>query len=358
MIDIPEPLKSILDLARWAPSGDNLQPWRFEVVSATHLIIHGFYERSQVYDLDGHAHELAWGALAETIAIAASGFQLTTDVTLHETDSLESRTIEIRFAPAPTTAASPLIPFITQRAVQRRAMSPRALSPSEKSVLVAAVGDGLDVIWLEGISAKWRAAHLMYRNAKLRLTMREAYEVHRTIIDWGKRYSDDKVPDQAIGLDPLTLKLMHWVMQSWGRVCFFNRWLAGTLAPRLQLDLVPGLACAAHFGLATRHEPATAADYFAVGRALQRFWLTATQLGLQLQPEMTPIIFSRYVREGRRFTLQDEVWSSARSIPSELSTMLGDQHSKVLFLGRIGFGASARARSLRQPLSKLVSEHR
>lgn len=355
MTEIPEPLRSILDLARWAPSGDNLQPWRFEVLSNSSLIIHGFYEKNQVYDLDGHAHELAWGALVETIAIAASGFHLATEAILKEAGDPEKRQIEIHFSPAPNVAPSPLIPFITKRSVQRRALSMRTLSTGAKSALMASAGDNFDVIWKEGLRQKWRVARLMYRNAKLRLTMREAYEVHRTIIDWGKRYSEDKVPDQAVGLDPLTLKLMHWVMQSWSRVRFFNQWLAGTFLPRLQLDLLPGLACAAHFALIARFPPTTSADYFAGGRALQRFWLTATQLGLQLQPEMTPIIFSRYVREGRRFTLQEDVLQSAQAIPTELGTLLGPQYANVLFLGRIGLGSAASARSLRRPLPALLS---
>lgn len=34
-------LLKILELARWAPSGDNTQPWRFEIVSDDHIAIHG-----------------------------------------------------------------------------------------------------------------------------------------------------------------------------------------------------------------------------------------------------------------------------------------------------------------------------
>lgn len=32
-----ETLLKILDLARWAPSGDNTQPWRFEIVADDHI---------------------------------------------------------------------------------------------------------------------------------------------------------------------------------------------------------------------------------------------------------------------------------------------------------------------------------
>jgi hypothetical protein len=76
--------------------------------------------------------------------------------------------------------------------------------------------------------------------------------VHREIIEWDARYSEDRVPDQALGADPLSLRSMRWVMASWDRVQLMNRWFGGTLAPRLQLDLLPGLFCAAHFALGGR----------------------------------------------------------------------------------------------------------
>jgi nitroreductase len=49
----------ILDLARWAPSGDNSQPWRFEVLSDDHVAVHAFDTRRDcVHDLEGHASQL------------------------------------------------------------------------------------------------------------------------------------------------------------------------------------------------------------------------------------------------------------------------------------------------------------
>ena len=63
----------ILDLARWAPSGDNTQPWRFQIASDSHVVVHGFDTRDHcVYDLDGHPSQISIGALLETLSIAAS----------------------------------------------------------------------------------------------------------------------------------------------------------------------------------------------------------------------------------------------------------------------------------------------
>jgi len=66
--------EQILDLARWAPSGDNTQPWRFEIKNELEVVIHGFDTRDHcVYDLDGHPSQMALGGLLETMRIAATG---------------------------------------------------------------------------------------------------------------------------------------------------------------------------------------------------------------------------------------------------------------------------------------------
>jgi hypothetical protein len=238
--------------------------------------------------------------------------------------------------------------------VQRRALSRRPLTPAEKAALSATLPAGYRIHWLEG-SQRSAAARLMFRNAKLRLTMPEAHRVHKAVIEWNTQFSQDRMPDQALGADPLTTKLMRWVMHDWRRVQFFNTWLAGTLAPRLQMDLIPGLACAAHFVLVAERGPQHIDDYIAAGRAMQRFWLTATAQGLQLQPEMTPLIFSRYVREGRVFSGAAGMQESAAALARQGAALLGQTDwEAAVFMGRIGAGEPARARSLRRPLSELL----
>ncbi|MTV41720.1 nitroreductase family protein [Duganella radicis] len=348
-------MEQILELARWAPSGDNTQPWRFEILDQHRLVVHGHDTRDHcVYDLDGHPSQISIGALLETMAIAASTFALEMRAMRHSDTPDTHPTFSVEFLPAPGIEPDPLAGAILPRAVQRRALSRRALTAAEKSALHLTLPEGYRVHWLEG-GQRTATARLMFRNAKLRLTMPEAHRVHQAIIEWNARYSADRIPDQALGADALTTKLMRWVMRDWKRVQFFNTWLAGTLAPRLQMDLIPGLACAAHFVLVAERRPQRVDDYIAAGRAVQRFWLTATAQGLQLQPELTPLIFSRYVREGRVFSSVPGMQEQARQLSQQGAALVGAADwEAAVFMGRIGAGAPARARSLRRPLSELL----
>lgn len=347
-------LEQILDLARWAPSGDNTQVWRFEILAPDHVALHCHDTREHVvYDLDGHPSQVAHGALIETLAIAASAHGLRAEAA-RRADSPDSHPVyDVRLLPDPAVQPSPLLAAITTRSVQRRALSTRALTAQEKAALEAAVGPAFSVRWIEGLGGRWAAARLMFNNAKLRLTMPEAYEVHRSIIDWGKTHSADKVPDQALGVDNGTLRLMKWAMASWERVNTMNT-LMGTWAPRLQMDLVPGLACAAHFVIEARQAPQSIDDYVAAGRATQRFWLTLATLGLQMQPEMTPLIFGRYVRDQVRFSRLDQLQQAARKLYGQLGGLLGPDPATAVFMGRLGAGKAPTARSLRKPLAELM----
>src|ERR1051326_1484482 len=78
--------------------------------------------------------------------------------------------------------------------------------------------------WWEGWRGRSRAAWLNFVNAKLRLTLPEAYRVHRDVIEWDAAESSDRIPDRALGASPLTLKAMRWAMQSWERIAFINRY--------------------------------------------------------------------------------------------------------------------------------------
>jgi nitroreductase len=353
-MSIPQSIYRILDLARWAPSGDNTQCWRFEVIGADHLVVHGYDTRADtVYDLDGHPSQISMGALLETIAIAASAQGLRADAVRRADSPVERPLFDVRFSPDASIQPSPLVEAITQRSVQRRPMSTRPLSAAEKQALEAAVGPGFAVTWIEGFGPRFKAARLMFNNAKLRLTMPEAYEVHRRIIHWGVTRSPDRVPDQALGVDNATLKLMKWAMVSWKRLSTMNA-LMGTWAPRLQMDLIPGLACAAHFVLKTKRQPRTIDDYVEAGRAVQRFWLTLTQLGLFMQPEMTPLIFSKYVREGTPFTRESKLHGPAARLQQEAAALIFTDELFPVYMGRLGAGKAPAARSERLPVEQLL----
>ncbi|WP_210394999.1 ThiF family adenylyltransferase [Motiliproteus sediminis] len=346
----------VIDLARWAPSGDNTQPWRFQLQNPTEFTLLCSDTRDWVvYDLDGRASQLAVGALVESIHLAASAYGAVATVTFRSDQPEESPVADVVLVPTDDVVKDPLADFLPVRTVQRRAMRRRPLTADEKHALQGVLLPGYRLRFFTG-DERTSAAKLMYMNAKVRLTMPEAYQVHKHIIEWGTQFSDDRIPEQAVGVDPVTAKLMKWAMSSWERVRFFNRYMLGTIPPRVQLDLIPGLMCAAHYAIVADNEPETLEDYLNAGRVTQRVWLKATQLGLSVQPEMTPLIFARYLRQGVEFTADSQVASLARSCSQRYQALLGADAARAVFMGRIGDGPAPYSRSLRKREALFVEE--
>ncbi|MCG5495940.1 nitroreductase family protein [Ectothiorhodospira variabilis] len=348
-------LERILEQARWAPSGSNQQPWRFEITGQRHVVVQGRNQRSQtLYDLQGHVSQLSLGALLESIELAASAHGMTARATRRQDSPDLAPVFDVRFKSNRAAEPHPLAPYLAARATQRRPLSRKPLHERHRRHLEAALSPGYRIIWLEG-RQRWALARLLFDFGLIRLATPEAYRMHREIIEWNAAFSHDRLPDLALGLHPLTLQTTRWVMKSWRRAWTSSRYLGGTLLPRLQMDVLPALRCAAHFLIVADHLPSSADDYIAGGREMQRFWLTATRCGLQLQPEMTPLIYAAYVRDQMDFSEYQPSIQQTIRLTRELQKLVGrEAMEQGIFMGRLGYGPMTSARSLRLPLDTLI----
>ncbi|HVF64126.1 MAG TPA: molybdopterin biosynthesis protein MoeY [Casimicrobiaceae bacterium] len=346
---------NVLELARWAPSGDNTQPWRFEVASDREILVHGHDTRETcVYDLDGWASQLAHGALLETIAVAATQFGAVAHIGAPREVSDRHIVYPVRLDAAPAQPEDPRVAYIAERTVQRRTMRATPLTEEQRGALETAARP-YRVLWFASARDRRRMAQLSFRSAFIRLTTPEAYAVHRDVIAWHAKTSEDRLPDAALGADPVLLHVMRWAMKSWSRVDRLNRFAGGTWMPRISLDVIPALACSAHFVMIADAEPTTIERRIDAGRHVQRFWLEATRLGLQIQPNYTPLVFARYARERRRFTTVEHGFKRAEEIDHRLRDLVAPKSvANAVFMGRIGPSRPVAGRSIRLPLERLI----
>ena len=352
-------IEHILGLARWAPSGDNSQPWRFEIAGDKVVVrIYVSGQERNIYDYaDGQPTLLSGGFLLETMRIAASRFGRSLEWTYlgsenHGHEGVQ-HAVEVLLPKNPGIQEDPLCNYLAIRSVDRRPYQKRALTAAQKNALEQAIGSDLKFEWRETTSERWRLASLCARSTDIRLRMPEAYSVHTRILDWNRAFSPDGVPAAAVGIDPMTMRLMRWVMQSWKRVDVMNRFFGGTVTPRIQLDLIPGIASAAYFVVSRPKDPKGAHSPSALlqtGMQLQRFWLTATGLGLSIQPALAPLCFAYYGRIGRTDP-KNRLGKLARA-----SSKCFSDPDSVVFLGRIGTPQCKllTARSIRKHLADLL----
>ena len=352
----------MLDLARWAPSGDNDQPWQFEVLSPRCLRIHLVgHSVGDLYDYQGIPCLLSLGCLTENLRLAAGGFGLEMD--WHYEAKAQAGVVEVCFTPSPLITKDPLCDFIPTRSVDRRHYLTRALSPAQKAALERAAGEAYTVVWLESRSLRWRATRLNAAACQLRLSIPETISVHQRILDFSNRYSLDRIPSEAIGMNPVGQQFLRWVMADAGRARFFMCMLpGGTVGAQIEMEVIPGLCCGAHFMLVRREVPAPDEEETAsirAGMAIQRFWLAAVQEGLALHPSTATVAFAHYGRKGITFSATPSALERAQHLAHGLKDLCTDHQvlpDDVVFMGRIGTPPSIpqTSRSLRKPLTQLI----
>jgi sulfur-carrier protein adenylyltransferase/sulfurtransferase len=350
-------LERILDAAHWAPSGDNAQPWSFEIKGENDVVVSIHRERGNVYEYrDGEPTVISAGTLLENIAIAAPSVGKAASWTYTGSDAAAHH-IAVHFEPGPT-ARPELLDEIARRTVDRRAYRMRPLTPEAKAMLTKAAAPDIAVEWYESLKARRRIAGLTNQATDIRLRIREAYDVHRRIVDWERLQSPTGIPSRALGLDAMTLKIMRWSMAEWKRTDFGNR-MGSTLFAGLQMDVLPGICSAAYFALRPRAGVARGAERIVqllrAGQSVQRLWLTASRLGLAMQPCQAVLAFTHYGASGEAFTQSSRERASAGRLAGNAEKVLS-RPEELVFLARIGFpGARAQeSRSIRKELASLI----
>ena len=358
--EAPEML-AILNLARWSPSGDNEQPWKIEIVDAMTLVVH-LAERSpsNLYEYrNGEPSILASGMLLESIRVAATVYGYAVDWIL-EPDGPPWK-VGVRLQANRDIAISPLAAALPMRSVSRKAFRRRSLNLTERNMLADTLGNELEITWHRGFCGRMRFARMGSLATDIRLRCKDTFDIHRKVVDWDRERSPSGLPSKAIGLNGATLLLMRWASRNWDRMARVNS-LLGTWGAAAQLDVWPALNSSAFFVVKEMSPPRTSLQgaamtsrLLATGERLQRFWLTATKLGLVIQPTLAILAFAEYGATGYAFTDDGKLLRQAANLAYQAGTILGPLDT-VRFLGRIGGRVDGMpgARSVRKPLADLL----
>ena len=346
------PLEAILEAARWAPSGDNVQPWRFEVLGEDQVRVRfDPHDPANPYEYrGGEPSILSAGMMLEALRIAGTMHGRTMECRIDESSG--RLVADLRFRPTPKLEPDPLYALLPLRSVDRRPYRRRGLLPRERTALEAAIGPGLQLRWYEDDNGRMAFARLGARATRFRLRLPGAHAVHRSAIDWAPGHSQTGIPAGATGLWRPTLPVMRWAIRDWRRMVVVNR-LGGAHSAALQLDWATAFGSAAFLSVALPEGAARDTEGLLVaGASLLRFWLTATRLGLAMQPGIAVLLCAQAA--GTELPNAALARDAARCA-EELRELAGPETDRLVFLARIGEPRDAppRQRSVRRSLAEL-----
>ena len=347
-----EVLDEMLKVACAAPSADNNQPWKFEAETSRLTVLHD-QERQLSSDFNRMFDLMALGCAVENIVqqAAARGYRTRVNLSPLGASTPEQecdRIAELTWENAELIEHEGLANWIYDRETNRNSYSIQPLAGNESAELSKCVTQGVKLDWIEDRSHLASFANLIGESDKIRFMCRDCHEeLHSQL-----RLNLPDVACTRDGLDYRTLGLPQggrWFLRaikSWSVAGVLNRL---GLAKAMTLPGVQVVRQSAAIGLLSLDSSDQQA-MFEGGRAFQRLWLTATKLGLSLQPLASlPMVLSNKELPEAASTLVGRVRASAkRQLP------LGGRTLLMAF--RIGYPKrTPHVRSLRRDFRESVT---
>lgn len=346
-------VRALVAYAMLAPSGGNCQPWSFRYRRGTLTCVHDVERSRSFLDFEHTATYLAFGALAETVRIAAAEMGLEARVTPFPDERDPLRVCDIALSPSSETARdrhfAQLVSRVTNRQVGTREPMPASdvrlfeqLASSLRARLslvtdderLAAVGEVL------GAGDRLRLlSPVMHREMMSELRWSRA-DVLRTRDGLDIRSLDLDDSDRA-GLE---------VMASWQVMELVGRFGGGRGLAKLAKKSVAGASAVGLLSM-PRARPL---DFFHGGRVLQRVWLEASARGYALQP-MTALLymFARLVRGGGE-GFRDDERAELTTLRARHEELFPEAGAGELMLFRVIRGGPPRVRSLRRRVHQVL----
>lgn len=338
-----------------APSADNMQPWRFRIGDGSLEVSLDPRLMGLFFDPAGVATEMGCGALVENIEQTALKLGYATHARFFSRpeDGVVARlTFSSATGNRGGTLSEEVFTRCTDRGLYRKN---RPLTASEQASLSENMLDfpGYNLAFHDQPEARRQFIHAVYQADTIRFSHPETHRDFHHVLRFGAdaESSRDGLAQSTLGIEFFFIPVLK-LLKPWALTRQLNRiGLHHLMALRgvwLPMVTAPSLVSIAHSG---------SRDNFQSGRAMQRFWLEATRLGLSVQPlGAFPLFLARLqVLDGQGFSerqvtrlerLRNEM---ARFIPS-----LQESESQLVMLFRVGHARKRAGRSLRRPVGTFI----
>ncbi|MDM4018338.1 hypothetical protein [Roseiconus lacunae] len=343
----------MIQAAILAPSPDNNQPWKFRSNSET-LDVLIDPDRSLPSDEASMFDLTAIGAAIENAVLAAAEVGYEAKLVSHDLDesTLNGAAPIVSISASPGGLPDPLYAAIENRCTCRKPYSPEpleqgallSLNSSTKSIPTVKID------WLTSKADKKRFGSLIATTDSLRFRT-EAFhaELFKQL-----RFKKSKVYETRDGLDVQTLELppgvatMLRMLKSWKLMRLIH---AARLTPLLT---APSKAAVQQSGaIAVISVPdRTTESFLAGGRAIQRFWLAATNAGMSMHPLGSLPIFLLQSSPNPAFA------TSIKHAKEETASLLPGIGNRVIQLAfRVGHSPPPSHRSIRRDAVAVTADH-
>lgn len=343
-----------------APSGGNCQPWLWVYEARRLGLFHDRARSESLADFRGAGGVVALGAAAENVVLAAHREGLSVRVSPFPRAGDEELAAVLEFFEAPVSGAEGhamdhLADAIGQRHTNRRASRRARLAEEHGAALLAAVRSvpGADLQLLQSDAALEEIGALLGAADRLRLLSERTHADLMKEIRWTEAEAAARRDGLYIGsleLSP-TDRAGYHICRDYRVLELVRSWGGGKALEKQAIKAISGAMAVALITMPR----AGLEDYFQGGRAMERAWLMATQLGIAVYPMATlPYMFARLIR-GHGEGMDPETVAEARRLRERYVRLFDvtDATAEIL-LFRLSLADPPSTRSLRRPVEDVL----
>ena len=279
--DSRDPVELIVDAARRAPSGGNVQPWRFEADGdEVHFYVEP--ERSKVsMDVQLRGSYVSIGAALFNARVEAASLKAVGPVKLFPSGSNSTHVATLRLGTANEPELSLMQPAIHTRVANRKMGRP---SPIDDTTIIdfmhGVQREGARLRFLTNRDSIEEMAELLGECDRLRFLIPKIHQEMMGELRWpGRDALDEGMDVRTLEMETSSLGIMELLKRP-DVMNHLSEWRGGE-SLGLRTRIMVGSSSAVAVITVPRADPTW---YVRGGAAMERFWMAAEQHGLSVQP--------------------------------------------------------------------------
>ncbi len=333
-----EEISKILAEAINAPSGDNSQPWKFEV-NKDQIYLYNIPERDvSMYNYKQRGSLVAHGALLENISIVASKLGYKTKIDLFPKKNDTNCTALITLEKSDSVKEDSLSEFIKDRSTNRRLYRREPLEARQRSeiLITAEEIEGVDIVFVDDDERKDHLGEIISLNEKLILENKYIHDLLFSTLIW----TEEEERKKKMGMYAKTLELkppqmaVFKLLKNW----IFARLMTKLGFPKILQKESSNLysSCAAIGAILINND--SKENFIATGRLLEKIWLKAVKMNLSLQPITAIAFLNQKVEDGDMKNLSSFHAELIKKAYRDMERIFGSEGKIISMVFRVGDG--------------------
>ena len=333
-----------------APSGDNCQPWKFDVHENRIDLFLDPHKDESFFNVNQIASLISCGAVVENIKIAASALGLDAEIDFFELEkNMDNKVAAINFV-RNNNQIDPLSEFVWKRHTNRKFYEKKLIPQKTIDLLISSIKDfpetTLHIITDRNDLKK--LAKIIYQVDRIRTEHRPLHDHLMSMI----RFTDQETFQTKDGLPLKNLEaglageMFLRLTKPWWVMNIMNKIGIGRM---VALHSYQGIMNSSGAALLTINEM-DEKSFILGGRALERIWLTLSSLGIAMQP-MTAItlFYLRQALKGSQAFSEQHKKMLERLEPQYLDLFphIQEENKGQVMLFRFGYAQDINCRTLR-----------